>query len=145
MDSELTPTALVALRKILVAAELDNRAMTAATGLAPSQVLVLRQIDEHNGITPGAIAATLRFGQATITNIVDKLVASGLVTRTRSAHDKRQILLEITPEGRERLRASPFPLQLRFSEAYARLPQWEQAMILAGLERINSLLDGAEF
>lgn len=140
METDLTPAALTALRKILDAADLDNRKMAAATGLTPSQGLVLRQICTHESITPGAVAAALRFGQATITNIVDRLVAGGLVTRTRSLADKRQMLLQATAEGHEKLRASPFPLQLRFSQGYAQLERWEQAMLLAGLERLGALL-----
>ena len=141
MESDLTPAALIALRKILDAAELDNRRTAAATGLTPSQVLVLRQIDSHDGITPSAVASASSFGQATITNIVDRLVAFGLVTRARGEHDKRQVRLHATPDGRERLRASPFPLQLRFRQGFGRLSAWEQAMILAALERLAALLE----
>ncbi|MGH6744924.1 DNA-binding MarR family transcriptional regulator [Novosphingobium sp. PhB55] len=140
MESDLTPAALTALRKIIDAADLDNRKMAAATGLTPSQGLVLRQICGHESITPGAVATALRFGQATITNIVDRLVAGGLVTRTRSLTDKRQMLLQATDEGREKLRASPFPLQLRFSQGFGALERWEQAMMLAALERLDALL-----
>lgn len=140
MESDLTPAALTALRKILHAAEVENRKTAAATGLTPSQVLVLRQIGARDSITPGTVAATLGFGQATITNIVDRLVALGLVTRTRSEHDKRQMILRVTEEGRAKLYASPFPLQLRFGQGYEQLPVWEQAMIIATLERLAILL-----
>ena len=139
MESDLTPAALAALRKILHAAEVENRKMAVATGLTPSQVLVLRQIGARDSITPSAVASMLGFGQATITNIVDRLVAAGLVTRSRSEHDKRQVILRVTDNGRERLQASPLPLQLRFSQGYEQLPGWEQAMILAGLERLVAL------
>ena len=47
-----------------------------------------------------------------------------------------------TEAGREKLKTSPLPLQLRISEAFSELPTWEQAMILASLERLGSLLDG---
>lgn len=76
MEIDLTPAALLALRKILDAAELENRKMAAATGLTSSQALVLRQIGGHETITPSAVASALGFGQATITNIVDRLVAA---------------------------------------------------------------------
>lgn len=140
MEIDLTPAALLALRKILDAAELENRKMAAATGLTSSQALVLRQIGGQETITPSAVASALGFGQATITNIVDRLVAAQLVTRTRGLADKRQILLQVTELGREKLRASPFPLQMRFSQGFAGLASWEQAMILAALERLDALL-----
>ncbi|MCJ2187163.1 MarR family winged helix-turn-helix transcriptional regulator [Novosphingobium beihaiensis] len=143
MEADLTPAAIVALRKVLQAAELETRQMAATIGMTPSQVMVLRQIAGHETITPGAVAAALRLGQATVTNIADRLVAAGLVTRTRGEHDKRQVILRLTPEGREKLEASPFPLQLRFSRGYGELPFWEQAMILAGLERLHMLLGEA--
>ncbi|MCJ2180698.1 MarR family winged helix-turn-helix transcriptional regulator [Novosphingobium album (ex Hu et al. 2023)] len=139
MDVDLTPAALAALRKILHAAEVDTRKMASATGLTPSQVLVLRQIGARDSITPSAVASVLGFGQATVTNIVDRLAVAGLVTRTRGEHDKRHVLLRLTPQGEERLQASPFPLQLRFSQGYGQLEAWEQAMILAVLERLASL------
>ncbi len=140
MEIDLTPAALLALRKILDAAELENRKMAAATGLTSSQALVLRQIGGHETITPSAVASALGFGQATITNIVDRLVAAQLVTRTRGLADKRQVMLQVTELGREKLKASPFPLQMRFSQGYAGLASWEQAMILAALERLDGLL-----
>lgn len=140
METDLTSSALLALRKILEAAELENRKMAAATGLTPSQALVLRQITAQDTITPSAVAAALRFGQATITNIVDRLAAAGLVTRSRGDIDKRQVILQATPLGHDKVAESPFPLQLRFSQGFAQLPAWEQAMILAALERLNSLL-----
>ena len=140
MDTDLTPVALVALRKILHFSEIDTRRMASATGMTPSQIMVLREVAQSDWITPGAVAAQLRFGQATVTNIVDRLVAAGLVTRQRGAQDKRQVILQVTDEGRERLRSSPDPMQLRFSERYPLLPAWEQAMILAALERLGGLL-----
>lgn len=62
------------------------------------------------------------------------------MTRTRGLTDKRQVMLQVTELGREKLKASPFPLQMRFSQGYAGLASWEQAMILAALERLDGLL-----
>lgn len=36
---------------------------------------------------------------------------------------------------------APDLMQQRFAERFGDLPGWEQAMILAGLERLGSLLD----
>lgn len=140
METDLTSVTLLALRKILDSAELENRKMAAATGLSPSQALVLRQISANHTTTPSAVAAALSFGQATITNIVDRLAAAGLVSRSRGESDKRQVILQTTELGREKLAESPFPLQLRFSQGFGNLPVWEQAMILAAVERLNDLL-----
>jgi DNA-binding Xre family transcriptional regulator len=110
MDQVLTMAALRALRRILRASDLSNRQLAAATGLTPSQLLILREIDERRETTPTALSSAVQFSQATITNICD------------------------------RLEAAPDMLQARFSEGFSALPQWEQAMTLAGLERLVDVL-----
>lgn len=144
MESEIANATLKALRRILRATEGGSRKLAVATGLTPSQMLVLREVDAHAEVTPGAIARQLQFSQATITAIVDRLVSLGLAARTRSDRDKRQILLSATAEGRRRVAEAPDMLQETFTGRFAALPPWEQAMILACTERMAALLGAAE-
>lgn len=143
VDQALTIPALRALRRILRAADLSNRQLAAATGLTPSQLLVLQEIAERGETTPTELSAAVRFSQATITNICDRLEAARLVTRQRGEHDKRRIYLAASDAGREAIESAPDLLHARFSENFAVLPQWEQAMILAGLERLGEMLGTA--
>jgi DNA-binding MarR family transcriptional regulator len=140
MDRELSVAALKALRRILRASELANRQLGMETGLTPSQLLVLQEIGERGEVTPTQLSAGLQFGQATITNIVDRLEAAGLVTRQRGVQDKRRVHLAPTEEGRRTIEDAPSLLQTRFSERFSALAEWEQAMILAGLSRLADLL-----
>lgn len=144
MEAEIANATLKALRRILRATEGGSRKLAVATGLTPSQMLVLREVDAHLEVTPGAIARQLQFSQATITAIVDRLVALGLAARTRSDRDKRQILLSTTAEGRKRIAEAPDMLQGLFTERFGVLPPWEQAMILASTERLAALLGAGE-
>lgn len=144
MDAQITTAALRAIRRILRATEQGGRRLAAATGLTPSQLLVLQEIARHTEVTPGEVAATLHFGQATVTNIVDRLVASGFATRRRSDRDKRQIILEATTDGRVIVEAAPDLLQVQFRERFEALAPWEQAMILAALERLGGILDATD-
>jgi DNA-binding MarR family transcriptional regulator len=144
MEKQITNAVLRAIRRVLRAAELGGRKLAAATGMTPSQLLVLQEIERHGETTPSAVATALQFGQATVTNIVDRLEQTGLATRHRSEHDKRQILLRLTKPGSDLLDAAPDMLQNRFQERFATLPSWEQAMILAALERLAELLDATE-
>lgn len=118
--------------------------MASATGLTPSQLLVLREIERRGESTPSAVASALQFGQATITNILDRLEASGLASRQRSEKDRRQVRLQITAKGLGVLDAAPDLLQQQFSERFADLPAWEQAMILASLERLGAMLGAGD-
>lgn len=140
MDRALTIAALRALRRILRAADLSNRQLAGATGLTPSQLLLLREIGERGETTPSELSAAVQFSQATITNICDRLVSAGLVARHRGEQDKRRIFLTATEAGREAIETAPDLLQSRFTKTFSALPQWEQAMILAGLERLGDVL-----
>ncbi|CAN5372213.1 hypothetical protein BH11PSE5_BH11PSE5_26720 [soil metagenome] len=140
MDSDLSNLTLQALRRILRATEIGSRKLATTTGLTPSQMLVLREIEARDQSTPSAIAAALKFSQATITNVVDRLVGSGLVTRTRSDRDKRQSILSLTVKGREALACAPDMLQSQFTDRFSALAAWEQAMILATLEKLSLIL-----
>src|SRR3546814_6865060 len=137
MQTEIANATLKALRRILRATDRGSRKLAAATGLTPSQLLVLREVEARDEVTPGSIAQRLQFSHATITAIADRLVALGLVTRTRSDRDKRQIFLDATAEGRQRLADAPAMLQEVFAPRFAALPAWEQAMVLAGAEQIG--------
>lgn len=144
MEGQITNAALRAIRRILRANDQGSRALAAATGLTPSQLLVLQNIERRGETTPSAIAKALQFGQATVTNIVDRLEAAGLVSRKRNDRDRRQMLLRPTERGHAILEAAPDLLQQRFREGFEKLPNWEQAMILAALERLGEILDASE-
>ena len=144
MELDLTNAALRAIRRILRAADQGGRRLATETGLTPSQLLVLQEIERRGESTPSVIAASLQFGQATVTNLVDRLTAAGLATRRRNDRDKRQVLLAATDEGKAVLAAAPDLLQERFRDRFASLPAWEQAMILSALERLGLILDAAD-
>jgi DNA-binding MarR family transcriptional regulator len=144
MTQEITKAALRAIRRVLRAADQGGRKLATATGLTPSQLLVLQEIDRRRQTTPSAVAKQLQFGQATVTNIVDRLEELALVTRSRDESDKRQMVLRIADGGQAILEKAPDSLQVRFQGRFEALPAWEQAMILAALERLGELLDATD-
>lgn len=144
MNPEIANATLKALRRILRATEGGNRKLAAATGLTPSQLLVLREIDADTAVTPGVVAQKLQFSHATITAIVDRLVELDLATRSRSDQDKRRMLLTISDRGRQCLAEAPDMMQEIFALRFAALPTWEQAMILAATERLANILGAGD-
>lgn len=132
---------LVALRRILRATELYGRELAKSAGLTAVQIRVLQVVVETGRSTPKALAARMGVSQATMTTLVDRLVAKGLVDRRRSETDRRQMNIFITDAGREAIERAPDPLHDRYVQAFDALPDWEQAMIVAALERVAGLLD----
>jgi len=140
MESTIAIATLRALRRVLRSSDLSGRKLAAATGLTPSQLLVLQEIERRGEATPTVIAQTLHFGQATVTNIADRLVASGLLARRRGENDRRTMLLTVTEAGKETIDAAPDALQGRFLRSFAMIEPWEQAMMLAALERLGDIM-----
>ncbi|MGC9419272.1 MAG: MarR family winged helix-turn-helix transcriptional regulator [Rhodovulum sp.] len=132
---------LIALRRILRATELYGRELAKAAGLTAVQIRVLQIVAETGTSTPKALSARMGVSQPTMTTLIDRLVAKGLVERRRSETDRRQMNIFITPAGRDAIDRAPDPLHDRYVEAFDALPDWEQAMLVAALERVAALLD----
>lgn len=133
--------ALVALRQIQRKVEFATRKLSRETNLTPSQLRVLELLAERGSRTSGEIARETQLSSATITALTDKLVVRELVTRVRSDIDRRKVTLALTAAGREALQNAPASLQNLFETRFASLDAWEQAMLVASLERVANLLD----
>jgi DNA-binding MarR family transcriptional regulator len=135
---------LVALRRILRATEQHGKALARVAGLTPVQMRVLGILAGNASSTPKAIAEEMRVAQATVSALLDRLEARDLIARRRSEGDRRQINIQITDKGRAALETAPDPLQDSFVARFEKLQDWEQAMIVAALERVAELLNAAD-
>ncbi len=136
-----TDMSLVALRRILRATELYGRELAQAAGLTPAQFRVLQVVAETDVTTPKAISARMGVSQATMTALLDKLERHGMLRRSRSSLDRRQMNVELTERGHVAVAEAPDALQQRYVRQFEALQDWEQAMIVAALERVAALLD----
>ena len=138
---ERSETALVALRRILRATELNSKRLASRTGLTTSQFILLQQVVRDGKVSPSTLARSARLTQATVTSLVDKLERGQFVTRRRDTEDRRRIWIEPTPAGRQAVADSPDVLHDRFRARFRELEDWEQAMVITALERVSALLD----
>lgn len=138
-----TDDSLIALRRILRATELYERALARSAGLTSAQLRVLQLVagQRADGMTPKGLATRMGVSQATVTTLVDKLVNRGMVTRIRSDTDRRQTNVIITDPGSAAVATAPDALQQRFVQAFEALEDWEQALLVASLERVASMLN----
>ena len=139
-----TDESLIALRRILRATEWFARDLAHAAGLSPAQLRVLQIVAERDSATPKLLARQMGVSQATVTALVDKLVARGLVSRVPSEQDRRQTNIVATDLGRERLDDAPDALQQRYVTAFKQLQDWEQAQLVSSLERVADMLDAQD-
>jgi len=103
MAAKLTSTANeteVAARLRLSATRLARRLRREAdTGFTPSQLSALTTIDHHGPLTLGELAERERVAPPSISKVIAKLEADGLVERTPDPEDRRVTRVVTTPAG----------------------------------------------
>jgi MarR family transcriptional regulator, organic hydroperoxide resistance regulator len=93
-----------------------------AEGLTPCTFWTLYRLGPGGEDHAGAIARRLQISMPSVTQSVDQLVDSGLVSRRRSEADRRVVLLEITPAGRRLLTRVIRRIDERLDPEVHRLP-----------------------
>lgn len=79
-------------------------------GLTYPQYLVMLVLWEHDSQTVGALGARLYLDSGTLSPLVKRMEAAGLVERGRDPADERRVVVRLTPRGRAlRTRAEHVP------------------------------------
>ena len=110
----------------------EMRSSLAHVGLTKEEFKVLMRL--HAGPkTHGALCRALQVSTGAMTNRLDKLERTGLVSRSQDPNDRRGVLLTLTPSGTQRL------------DAYIDLGAHRERQLLEGLSRsdkrqLNELL-----
>jgi DNA-binding MarR family transcriptional regulator len=76
------------------------RQLLADLELTYPQYLVMLVLWEGDGITVSELGERLFLDSATLTPLLKRLQAAGLVQRTRGTRDERQVIVTLTDEGR---------------------------------------------
>ena len=131
----------MALRRVIRAVDLHSRALVRSHGLTAPQALVLKEVVTAGELPVGVLAQRVSLSHATITDILNRLERRELVVRTRSATDRRRVLVRATRAAEETVKRAPPLLQESFASGFTKLADWEQTMLLASLQRIAALMD----
>lgn len=76
-----------------------HRPLLEPLGLTYPQYLVLLALYEASPRTVGDIGATLAMETGTLTPLLKRLAAAGMVTRTRDLADERRVIIALTADG----------------------------------------------
>lgn len=74
--------------------------------LTSVQFSTLVAVNDHPGLDATRLAAMINFDRPTLTGVIDRLEAKGLLVREPDPGDRRARLLFLTPEGKEMLDAA---------------------------------------
>lgn len=85
-------------------------------GLTFPQYLVILELLDGAPLSVGALGGRLDMDTGTITPLVKRLEAAGLVTRTRDPSDERRVMVDLTSRGR-RLEAEVWGITQKIKSA----------------------------
>jgi len=139
-NKDLSEEILITLRKIARAMSIYSKSLDKHYGLTSPQLLILHELFQSDQIAIGEIARKISLSQATVTDIIDRLIIKGLVTRTKSSLDRRQVLIKITSNGKDIINKKPSLLQKDFLAKFDELQKWEQHLLLSSVERVASMM-----
>jgi DNA-binding MarR family transcriptional regulator len=106
-------------------------------GLGSAQIYVLRCLALSEPLSVNGLAEKALSDQSTISLIVSKLVARGLIISERAESDARRVELTLSARGRFIAQKLPLAFQENFLAALQKLPQ-RRVKLLSGI--LNELL-----
>jgi len=132
---------LKSIRRIIRSTGLYSRQIAGRYGVTVPQLMCLQIVVEQDGLPAGEVARRMDLSQSTCVGILDRLETKGLVTRARSAEDRRVVKLHATDAGRDLHGRAPALLQDKLTTGLAGLSEAEQEAIAVALEQVVDMMD----
>jgi DNA-binding MarR family transcriptional regulator len=129
---------LDAVRRLVQVIRRSAQAAERNVGLSAAQLFVLRKLAEVPSLTVGDLAARTATSQSSASEVANRLVQAGLVTRQRSTRDARSVELSLTESGRELAARAPQAVQDHLLDALGRMPSQDRVQLA---QLLNQLLD----
>jgi MarR family transcriptional regulator, organic hydroperoxide resistance regulator len=76
------------------------RELLAEHGLSYPQYIALMTVGQHGPLTVGSLGELLRLDSGTLSPLLKRMAAAGLVDRVRDATDERRVLVSLSAAGR---------------------------------------------
>ncbi len=141
---ECTERLLLALRNLSRTWAVHSKYILKHFNVTTGQLLCLRELNAHSGLSVGAIAKKTSISPATITGIIDRLEAKGLVRRARASKDRRVINIEMTEDGKMLVDAAPVPIQSLLKAKLKNMPLDELKAATETVEKLQKLIETEE-
>lgn len=114
---------LRSLRVLVHELRATAHAMERDLGLSGAQLFVLRELATEPRISVRRLSERTFTDPSSVSVVVARLVALGLVSRNRDPADGRRHILAVTTQGAATLAQAPEPFQTRLFDALAALPR----------------------
>lgn len=145
-DSGATPNVgrvLDAIRRLVRALRTSANEIERDTGLTSAQNFVLQLLSQGTAESMNELAARTMTDQSSVSVVVTRLEAKGLVTRTHSAMDARRTRVSITAAGRVLLEGKQPTVQAKLISALEAMPQEALVVLEHDLTKLTALMGSA--
>jgi DNA-binding MarR family transcriptional regulator len=132
------------LRPVLLHLNRHLRREMHASGISSGQLSLLGLIAGNPGIGIAELATREGTSMPSICTTIDRLEASGWVTRRQAERDRRRVDLEVTPEGERVLKVIRTKRTAWLSAQLSKLADTDLAAIAAAIAPLEALLAQAE-
>ena len=122
-----------AVAEFLRAMDSVRKSVATNSGLSAGELRAMAQIAESAGVTPKQLADELELTTGAITAITNGLVKKELIVRVEQAHDRRSLLLQLTPKGHTVMDGAYKQFQTVLAVAEKKLKKDEAAKVVHGL------------
>lgn len=122
------------LRRMVKALEIHSQDVQRAYGLSGPQLWAVKTLDVQGPMFAGELAEALVVHQSSLSALLDRLQARGLVRRERGRPDRRFVRVTLTKAGGMLAAAAPEPAQGRLLHGLASMPA-------ASVRRIRRAVD----
>ncbi len=107
--------------------------------LSDTQLAALAALERHGTMTPGELAEYEKVQPPSMTRVIAALSEWGLVTRAPHATDRRQVVLAVTPEGRNLVTRTRRRREAWLAKRLAELSPEERAALRAAAPVLEKL------
>lgn len=132
------------IRRVFKAVNDQSKKAEHETGITGPQLWTIKTIAENSPINVKDLAARIFLHPATVVGIIDRLESKGLVKRTRSNEDRRNVEIDLTDSGRELVDRSPEVAQGLLITGLKSLTSRELENLAEGLEKLVNILHAQE-
>lgn len=107
-------------------------------GVTPTQLSVLKLLAEIGDLSLSRLSTQIRAHNSTVTGIIDRMEAAGLVERAQSEEDRRVWIIRLLPAGRKIAEGAEVSPWETLRDAIGSLNKTEQGQLLSLLKKLAS-------
>lgn len=135
-EAELAIQVLAQFREVFRAAKLHFAAVKRSAGVSGAQLWALWELHEQPGLRITELTQRMSLHQSTVSNLVEKMSAAGLVLRARHPADGRVVRLRLSLAGKKVVARAPKPARGVLPDALSRMQEQELRLLHGSLQRL---------